>query len=203
MSVPEYDHTKMGGNEGECVRLPCHHAFHSYCIVESLRQAGTGCPICRDGAQQTNRLAEIFDALGFDDEEDATDESIDDDLMHDIRSRHPEVKRKRTAFHKLMKQYNVHKDALRHRRRVHLSLAMNEFRKKEQPRVQAFQREVNASIRELIRLETSEYARRSSQETLEATPWYEGYMDAANGEYLRESMSERRHDPINPAFWRP
>jgi hypothetical protein len=80
---------------------------------------------------------------------------------------------------------------------------MNEFRKKEQPRVRAFQREVNASIRELIRLETSEYARRSSQETLEATPWYEGYMEAANGEYLRESISERRHDPINPAFWRP
>ncbi len=203
MPVPEYDHTKMGGNEGECVRLPCHHAFHSYCIVESLRQAGTGCPICRDGATQTNRLAEIFDALGFDEEEDATEESIDDDLMHDIRSRHPEVKRKRTAFHKLIKQYNVHKDALRHRRHLHLSLAMNEFRKKEQPRVRAFQREVNASIRELIRLETSEYARRSSQETLEATPWYEGYMEAANGEYLRESISERRHDPINPAFWRP
>jgi len=203
MPVPEYDHTKLGGNEGECVRLPCHHAFHSYCIVESLRQAGSGCPICRDGAPQTNRLAEIFEALGFEEEDDTTELTIDDDLMHDIRSRHPEVKRKRTAFHKLIKQYNVHKDALRHRRHVHLSIAIEQFRKKEQPRIKAFQHQVRACIRDLVHIETGEYARRSSQETLEAAPWYESYLKAMEGEYLREAASERRHDPINPAFWRP
>ena len=203
MPVAEYDHTKMGGNEGECVRLPCHHAFHSYCIVESLRQSGTGCPICRDGAPQTNRLAEIFEALGFEEDDEVTDITVDDDLMHDIRSRHPIIKRKRTAFHKLIKKYNVHKDALRYRRRLHLSLAMSEFRRREQPRIRGFRDEVHASITELIRLETTEYARRSSQETLEAAPWYETYMAAATGEYLREPASERRHDPINVAFWRP
>ena len=205
MPVAEYDFTKLAGNEGECVRLPCHHAFHSYCIVESLRQAGTGCPICRDGAQEvpTNRLAEIFEALGVEEEEEDTTVTIDDDLMHDIRSRHPEVKRRRTTFHKLVRQYNVHKDALRYRRRLHLSLAMAQFRRTEQPRIRAFQHEVHASIRDLIQLETSEYVRRSSRETLEASPWYESYMGALNGEYLSEGTSERRHDPIHHAFWRP
>lgn len=203
MPVPEYDHTKLGGNEGECVRLPCHHAFHSYCIVESLRQSGTGCPICRDGAEPSNRLAEIFEALGFEEGEEDTTITVDDDLMHDIRSRHPEVKRKRTAFHKLIKQYNVHKDSLRYRRKLHLSLAMAQFRRKEQPRIRAFQHQVHASISDLIRLETAEYTRRSSRETLEAAPWYESYMSAVQGEYLREALSEPRHDPINPSFWRP
>lgn len=207
MPVSEYDFTKVGGNEGECVRLPCHHAFHSYCIVESLRQAGTGCPICRDGAQPQpdvpNLVMEIFDALGYEDETTTSDITIDDDLMHDIRSRHPEVKRKRTAFHKLVKQYNVHKDALRYRRRLRLSLAMSQFRRTEQPRIRAFQHEVHACIRDLVQLETNEYARRSSREVLEATPWYAGYMEAMNGDYLHEATSERRHDPMNPAFWRP
>ena len=80
---------------------------------------------------------------------------------------------------------------------------MAQFRRKEQPRIRAFQHEVHASISDLIQLETAEYARRSSQETLEAAPWFEGYMGAIHGEYLRESISEPRHDPIHHSFWRP
>ena len=203
MSVALFDAASAAGGSGDTVRLSCHHAFHGHCIVESLRLAGTACPVCRDGQQETNYEQIFMDVFNEMDVDDASTVIHTDDLLDDIRSRNHDIQRERSAINTELTRYNVWKDRLRHRRKAVLEESMRGFRVREIPMARAFQSRIETMMRRVMDKEAAEYARLSSQATLESTPWYTASRTFSARDYLSELGHVPRQDPMNSRFWRP
>ena len=55
-----YVESRPEGLEGNCYRLPCGHAFHCPCIVQSLRFGNNLCPVCRNsGGSSGTQVANV------------------------------------------------------------------------------------------------------------------------------------------------
>jgi len=194
MDVDPFDAAASEGLCGtECFRLSCKHAFHATCVVQSLRAAGSGCPVCRDGAVQANSGRIIFE-MQFDDEEDDEEEQFVDRVVHALNSTSPSVAAAKRVLNQSVKEYNIFRDKLRRERKRVLVAAMRDFRSRRYHDFQAIRRRTAQAL--------DNYHTQLRNE-LGVTP--DDLHFSTPDELLRQPLhmgsSVRHQDPMRLSFW--
>ena len=189
-------------NEGvcseDCFRLPCKHAFHTFCLVKCLRSSGTGCPVCRDGGTDTaarNPARIYFEVeVGGDDEAPEEDEFLDR-VLHELNSSNPRVIAAKRTLNQTVKSYNLLRDTLRHERKKTITVAMREFRARRHADFVTMRQRVEQALltyHNQIRVEVGGVS-------------LEDIQFASVDDMLRQTehpgSSVRRQDPMRLSFW--
>jgi hypothetical protein len=202
MDVDPFDAAASEGLCGtDCFRLKCKHAFHATCVIQSLRAAGAGCPVCRDGGENARGGATriIFEMQLDDDEEDQAAEDAErnflDQVVHSLNTTSQAVMAAKRNLNQSVKAYNIFRDKLRKERKQVLQTAMREFRAR---RYQEFRkvRDNTSQALSSYHQELRRHLGNLSEEDLEfSTP----------EEFLRQPVhmgsSVRHQDPMRLSFW--
>lgn len=125
-----YDEKAEEGIIDDCYRLPCKHAFHAHCLVQSLRTSGKNCPICRNSNETESSLPLI--RVSIDDIIEPIDEEQEllTRLLNHLHSTNPLIRAAKQNLNHSVKSYNIFRDKLRQEKKVHLKQAMKDFRNK-------------------------------------------------------------------------
>ena len=192
------------GSEGvcgtDCFRLSCKHAFHSQCLVTSLRSAGTGCPVCRDGngAAGPRNPARIYFEMEMEaggDEETTEEDEFLDRVLHALNSTNPRVIATKRTLNQSVKAYNLLRDSLRHERKKALTVAMRDFRARRHRDFLQMRQRVEQSLKayhDQIRLEVGGLELEDLQ--------FAGVEDMLR-QIEHPGSSVRRQDPMRLSFW--
>jgi DNA-binding protein Fis len=136
MDVLPFDESKEEGLENNCYRLSCKHAFHTSCIIQSLRITGKACPVCRSGSQEQPILS-IFATSTFENDSDGEEtielteaEVVTQRLLQHLHSSHVQIRSRKQNLNAAVKSFNIFRDTLRKERKAYLKKAMKEFRQK-------------------------------------------------------------------------
>jgi len=200
MKVQEYDASKEDGMEDNCFRLQCHHAFHTECIVSSLR-IGPSCPICRDQLVQTREPINFFSLVEEDDDE---NQEIQQEYSQAIQimDRKESVRHARRQYNSSITRFNICKNSLRKTRRDYIKKAMLEFKKKHYAPLQALVQDVRNQHDTLIQMEKDSFIEQQGQEEYDSASWktlHESDLDFK--EQAAAHYSVRHHDPMRKSFW--
>lgn len=195
MSGKPFDKSCEEGVFADCFRLPCKHAFHTVCLVQSLRTSGTNCPVCRhNGEGPQEAVAETLIFQADDEEENESEEAFQERLIHSLQSSNPRVIAAKRTLMQNVKSYNLLRDRLRHERRRSVASAMHDFRRRHFREFLIMKQRVKDSL---------EYFNGRLRDELHVT---EGDMQFATvDEVLRQTptllSSVRRQDPLRTSFW--
>lgn len=205
MKVSEFD--KEGQElQDDCYRLPCHHAFHTSCIIQSLRQ-NSSCPVCRDGPSNDRQPTNIYIP---DDESTNSDDmrnhemSIDPVLQH-IRSTDKTVQLARQGAKEAKRQYNILRDVLRKERKQVLQQAMLKFRNKRLHDFLAAKERVRDALIHVQEEEEKQLIQAMGATRHSELSWLQLHRSViVRLELLQPSsafFSVRHHDPMRSTFW--
>ena len=127
MSVPSFDPSLPEGPSEDCFRLPCKHAFHAGCLVQSLRSSSNMCPVCRDTGGGPAGPEPLMLESESEEEEEA---NFADQVLQSLESSNPRVLAAKRSLMSNVKAYNLMRDRLRQDRRRAIASAMHEFRRR-------------------------------------------------------------------------
>ena len=203
MSVQEYDASKPDGMEEKCFRLQCHHAFHTECIVSSLRN-GPSCPICRDQIVQTREPINFFQLVREEEEEEEEMQEIQQEYYNAIQimDQKEQARKARREYNSALTRFNICKNTLRKTRRDYIKKAMLEFKKNHYAPLQRFVEDVQKRHDILIQVEKESFIEQKGQEEYESSSWktlHESPLDFK--ETPAAHYSVRHHDPMRKSFW--
>lgn len=196
MDTAPFDEKAEEGMEKDCYRLSCKHAFHASCIIQSLRIAGKGCPVCRNGGtQEQSTFITVFATASdeeSEDEEVAQAALVTERLLQHLHSSHVTVRARKQNLNSSIKNYNIFRDKLRQERKEYLKKAMKEFRQKRFKDLMVKKEQVK------VNLEAYHHAIKDAVG--------EGVFDLMNiDELLKQPtqpfQSVRHQDPMRASFW--
>lgn len=204
MHVQAFDDSAVEGSDKDCFRLSCKHAFHTQCLVQSLRTVGKNCPVCRDSgtasaaATESNNVLTISISLdeeeSFEDNEQQEVDMFAARLLHSLNSSNVVVRAAKHALNDSIKAYNVFRDKLRQERRQRIAAAMREFRQRRFKDFCAAKERVKQSLdtyHDKVRTELQ-----MSLDVFEFSNVREVLKQQSNVLY-----SVRRQDPMRSTFW--
>lgn len=202
MRAPAFDaNSDEGICGGDCFRLPCRHAFHTHCLVTSLRSSGTGCPVCRDGSSDEVVIRREGRALVYLDMELDNDEDEDEDenefltrVIASLECSNARVIAAKRSLNAAIKTYNIFRDKLRCERKRAIHCAMREFRNRRyhefvtvRGRVSDALKTYQSLLRQEIGVSGDDIAFPSADEFLRQP--------------VHALSSVRRQDPMRLSFW--
>jgi Zinc finger, C3HC4 type (RING finger) len=197
MDVKPFDEDAEEGIAKDCYRLPCKHAFHASCIIQSLRISGKNCPVCRNGSPEASPpIISIFamaDETDDDEEIEMTEAAmVTERLLHHLHSSHVAIRARKQNLNLAVKQFNIFRDKLRQERKMHLKQAMKEFRRKrfkdllvKKQQVKSALDQYHASIKEEV-----------GEDVFELMTVDELLKQPTQG-----FQSVRHQDPLRSSFW--
>lgn len=204
------------GVEGACYRLPCGHAFHTACLVPSLRFGNASCAVCRavgNAAARATLRVELRNSgpvahLIFDDDDEDSASASDLFSLHDAYMANPHVHAVRCTDARViaanrrlrgaLRDYHVWRDRLRAERRARLQEAMRAFRNTHYRTFRNHLTFIESAIEQVRTEESRALALRMPDAA--AQPWW-GAAWRMPARHLARETGERRHDPCNRGFW--
>lgn len=201
MNVNVFEDAAEEGDCGEhCFRLPCKHAFHTACLVKSLRSVGKSCPVCRDngGANAGGPMIISIDLELPEDEEEQDDDELDMEvfthrLLQTLNSSNLQVRAAKQNLNQSIKEYNVFRDKLRRERRQRVVEAMAELRKRQWKNF--------LTKKHRVRLALQAYNREVQQQIQAPENFVWSNVDELLTQANTLSGSVRRQDPMRRSFW--
>lgn len=221
--MPAFRERAAEGVEGACYRLSCGHAFHTSCLVPSLRFGNSSCAVCRNtgnAAARTTLNVELRSATGgivtvpahliFDADDDSDTDggsavfSMHDAYManphvHAVRCTDPRVIAANRRLRGAVRDYNVWRDRIRAERRTRMVEAMRGFRNAHYRTFRNHLIAIEAAIDQVRHEESSALVLRMPNAA--AQPWWGAAWRMPARHMVREAEAPRRHDPCNRGFW--
>lgn len=218
------------GLHGDSFRLPCGHAFHASCIIESLRFS-SNCPTCRHsggasgaahGSNTEIRITmhrnQLMITAGGEGDGSSSSSSGEwnellaqeqwdaNPLVKQVRCSHVPTQVARRNLRGALARYNQWRDEIRGVRRRALAAALTRLRRERYREFQVHTAAVGLALRQLARVERSEVARRIAErghgsELLRVTPYNWGAQDLMRIDWRTTSENTRNTDPCERGFW--